>query len=253
MSSKLLKSGFQTQKKSALVAQQIVNEIVEESMEVGDRLPAEAEMGEHYGVGRSTVREALRQLESQGVLRIKTGPGGGPVVREFDASFLAANMALHLQLSGARFRDVIDALSVIEPAIAGATAERRDPEILKGLEETMAVINDSSIDSNALITAAATFHDLLASGANNPFFEHLMQAIHHISEPFARRLGYDGGNREQLVSDHQRLFDAIVAGDRVQATNATRQRLLAFTTYVEAEVPHLLDEPVDWGRLNAPT
>lgn len=253
MSSKLIKSGFQTQKKSALLAQQIVNEIVDGSMQPGDRLPAEADMGAHYGVGRSTVREALRQLESQGVLRIKTGPGGGPVVREFDASFLAANMALHLQLSGASFRDVLDALLVIEPGIAGATAERRNPEVLAGLEQAMHRMREPSADGPDLVTAAAAFHDLLAEGANNPLFEHLMLAIHHISEPFVRRFDYAGAMGKRLVSDHEKIYNAIVAGDRLKATNATRQRVATFVAYVEAEIPHLLDEPVDWGRITSPT
>ena len=59
------RSGIQARKKSSLLAQEVVNEIVANAMVPGDRLPPEADMCDKYGVGRSTIREALRVLESQ--------------------------------------------------------------------------------------------------------------------------------------------------------------------------------------------
>lgn len=242
--------GIQTQKKSALVAQQIVSEIVAGQMAPGDRLSPEAEMCTTYGVGRSTIREALRLLENQGVVKIKTGPGGGPILSEFDGGFLAANVALHLQLSGATFRDVMSARLVIEPAIAGAAAEHRDDATLDALRAVVEHSHDPASDKRTLVGESADFHDIVAAGSGNPFFQYLMLALHRITEPFAQRLPYEGERRERLVKDHELIFEAIADGDRDAAIAAMRADLLEFFDYAEESAPQLLNERIDWGRVN---
>ena len=242
------RGSIQGKKKSTVLAQHIVAEIVASGLTAGDRLAAEADMCAHYGVGRSTIREALRVLEHQGVVTIKTGPGGGPVVAPFDTGFLAANIALHLQLSGATFRDIMNARLVIEPAIAGAAAEYGDPATLEALAN---VIDQSQADPGhvTLVEGAANFHDIVAAGSGNPFFEYLMRALHRITEPFALRLPYEGSRRERLVTHHSEIADAIATGDRDVAAGMMRRDLLEFIDYVEHEVPQLLDEKIDWGRV----
>lgn len=245
------RSPIQARKKSTVVAQMIVREIVADGMAAGDRLAPEADMCERYGVGRSTVREALRVLENQGVVTIKTGPGGGPIVAPFDAGFLAANIALHLQISGATFRDVMHARLVVEPAIAGAAAEHGDEEMLKALrgivERSLA---DPDHDHDTLVSEAGDFHDLVAAGSGNPFFEYLMRALHRITEPFAQRLPYVGDRRKRLVAHHAEIVEALESGDRDVAAGMMRRDLLEFIDYVEQEVPQLLDEAIDWGRVH---
>ena len=239
---------IQARKKSTTVAQLIVREIVADGLAAGDHLAPEADMCERYGVGRSTVREALRVLENQGVITIKTGPGGGPIVAPFDAGFLAANIALHLQISGATFRDVMHARLVVEPAIAGAAAEHGDEEMLKALR----AIVDRSLadpDHDTLVSEAGDFHDIVAAGSGNPFFEYLMRALHRITEPFAQRLPYVGERRERLVAHHAEIVEALESGDRDVTAGMMRRDLLEFVEYVEQEVPQLLDEPIDWGRV----
>lgn len=234
-------------KKSALVAQQIVSEVMGGGMVAGDRLPAEAIMCERYGVGRSTVREALRILENQGVVTIKTGPGGGPMLTEFDAGFLAANMALHLQLSGSTFRDVMNARLVIEPAIAGAAAEKGDEQTLTALRKIVEHSQDTAADRETLVGESADFHDVVAAGSGNAFFEYLLLALHRITEPFAQQLPYEGERRERLVHDHERILAAIEAADRDGAAQAMRDDLLEFLDYAEEFAPRLLDEPITWA------
>src|SRR4051794_14508658 len=70
-----------TRKASEDVARRLVAFIVDNRLSDGARLPTEAELQRHFGVGRTTLREALRLLETQGALTIKAGPRGGPVVR----------------------------------------------------------------------------------------------------------------------------------------------------------------------------
>lgn len=243
------RGAIQSQKKSTVLAQRIVGEIIGDDMKPGDRLPPEADMCATYGVGRSTIREALRVLENQGVITIKTGPGGGPIVAPFDAGFLAANIALHLQLSGATFGDVMSARLVVEPVIAGAAAEHGDPETLKALR---AIVDRSeSAAHDPFVEDAGDFHDLVAAGSGNPFFEYLMLALHRITEPFALRLPYADERRDRLVTHHREIVEAIEQGDRDVATGMMRRDLLEFFDYVEQEAPQLFQEKIDWSRVKS--
>ena len=111
-------------KTAMLVAQRIVADINDRGNVVGDRLPPERLMLEKYDVGRGTLRESLRFLELQGVITLKPGPGGGPVVVQPDASSLATSLTLLLQFSKAPFRTIAEAESTVSPGAAARSTGR---------------------------------------------------------------------------------------------------------------------------------
>jgi len=98
-------------KAAVVLAQSIAREIDRRGLKVGDKLLSEQKMVERYGVARGSLREALRYLELQGVLRIKSGPGGGPLIQIPDGRHFASTLALMLQFVGARFRTPVPALT----------------------------------------------------------------------------------------------------------------------------------------------
>ncbi len=100
------------------VARKLVSEIRRRRLRPGAQLDSEHRMVEEFGVARATVREALRFLELQGALRIKAGPGGGPVVSVPGADHLASVLSLHLQFADASFSSVVDARRAIYPLLA---------------------------------------------------------------------------------------------------------------------------------------
>ncbi len=89
------------------VARKLVSEIRQQGLRPGTQLSSEHRMVKQYGVSRATIREALRFLELQGALRIKAGPGGGPVVSVPGARHLASALSLHLQFTDASFSWII--------------------------------------------------------------------------------------------------------------------------------------------------
>src|SRR6185312_1048128 len=94
-------------KTSEVVAFAVARDIVEHGLRCGDRLPLEAEMVDHYGVSRESLREALRLLEAQGIVTIRRGPGGGPVVGKASSMNLARTMTLYFQLAGATYDELL--------------------------------------------------------------------------------------------------------------------------------------------------
>lgn len=238
---------IQSKKKAILVAQQIVNEIAELGLDAGDRLPAEGDMTARYQVGRGTVREALRLLETQGVVSIKTGPGGGPVVLPLDATAMAANIALLLQRTDGSFRSVMEARVLIEPAIAALSALNRTDGLVAALRASVMEHAEHREAPTRLVTDAGDFHDLVARSTGNPLFEVLLLSLHRITEPYMQQLSYDDARKAQLIATHKDIVDAIDAGDPIAAEVAMRRDLDESMEHIIATSPELLDSQVTWA------
>src|SRR5439155_15826548 len=120
-----------TRKTSERIALEIVHDIVAQGLQAGDHLPLEAAMVEHYGVSRASLREALRLLEVQGLIALKPGPGGGPVVGSVDAPSLARTTTLYFHLGGMTYGELYQTQEMLEPLCAELAARHPDRETVQ--------------------------------------------------------------------------------------------------------------------------
>ncbi len=118
-------------KASESVARDIVDDIVVQRLGERDNLPSEAAMLTHYGVSRETLREALRLLEVQGLISIRRGPGGGPIVGAVDPANLGRMSTLFYHLAGATYGELFEAWVRSEPIIADLAAVNPDREAVR--------------------------------------------------------------------------------------------------------------------------
>ncbi|GAA0995341.1 FadR/GntR family transcriptional regulator [Acrocarpospora macrocephala] len=241
----MAQGSLRPQKTAMLVAQRIVADINRRGNTVGDRLPPEKVMLDTYEVGRGTLRESLRFLELQGVLSLKPGPGGGPVVQQPDASSLATTLTLLLQFEHAPFRTINEARSSLEPMIAHLAAERLSAEQLAGLKSSLDTMRDHLDDQNVFLAENKRFHELIARGSGNPMFRYLIDALLQILDNSA--IGHLEVRRSAVHETHTRIYQALADRSPEAAATAMAEHINEYIRQAENKNPGALAAPIVWG------
>src|ERR1700692_415185 len=126
-------------KMAEIVAADLRGQIIEGQLHEGDPLPPADQLMEDAGVARTTVREALRILESEGLLVVRRGAGGGARIRTPSVSNVARYIGFVLQADGATLRGLYDARLTLEGPAAGMLASIPDrDEIVAALRKALA-------------------------------------------------------------------------------------------------------------------
>jgi DNA-binding FadR family transcriptional regulator len=237
--------GKRTQERAAVrVARKIVREIRRRRLRPGTQLVAEHRMVEEFGVARATVREALRFLELQGALRIKAGPGGGPVVSVPGADNLASVLSLHLQFADASFSSVVDARRSIYPVLAFQAAENASRDDVATLQESISRIHACVHDPELFREEARRFLSLVATASGNRVLALLVGALHRMSEGVGA--DWDEKQRRSALRSYQKAIRAIESRDAEEARSIMERLLAAAASYWERTAPDELKQPVAW-------
>ena len=242
-------SQHRPRKTATLLAHRIVGEITEQQLSPGLMLPPEREMLEQYGVARGTLREALRFLEMQGVLTIKPGPGGGPVVVEPDARPLASVIALLLQRSGAAFRTILEARELLEPAMARMAAERGHEGEIGEIRASLEVMRGRIDDLRVFLDENHHFHAAIGHASGNRLFDLLLSSLSRITDGTALGVDYPERRRRAVLQAHERIYDRIAAHDPDGAADAARQHIREFAQYLDRYYRHVVDQPLRWDQI----
>lgn len=204
-------------KTGEVVAADIRQQIATGVLAIGARLPTEDELTEQYGIARTTLREALRVLESQGLISIRRGRGGGATVTMPDLVRLAEPLAVVLQLRRATVSDLDAARLLIEPQLAAWLAEHRRRDDLAALREVVeeATAAAEADDQIAFGRAAARIHSTILELGGNETLSVISQLLHRL---VVHR--YTAGARQsdqmlmrRAARSYRRLYELIEARD----------------------------------------
>jgi DNA-binding FadR family transcriptional regulator len=219
-------------------------------MEVGEMFPPEHELLDELQVGRGTLREALRLLELQGIVAVKAGPGGGPVVSRPDHGPLADTLALALQAVGVTFSEVIDARLAFEPNLARLAAEQvaGHPEDarLEHLRDSLDELDRALPDIQEFLVANQEFHEALAACAGNRPLELFHLSLVNISDGHGAGVTYSTRRRREILTAHRQMTELIAAGDGEAAAAQAAESLEKFAAFLRRRHPDLLDRKVEW-------
>ena len=153
------------------VAEAIKSWVVEQGLQAGDRLPGEAELIERFGMAKGTIREAMRVLEAQGLIKTRTGPGGGSFVHEVSRQRAKALLGNYFYFKNLTIGDIYQLRLTLEPELASTMAGKLSEEVLEQLEANLAEYSEPAQtldEEREQHVASLRFHAILAEQARNP-------------------------------------------------------------------------------------
>jgi DNA-binding FadR family transcriptional regulator len=236
------------QKVAIIVAQRMIRDVARNGFAPGDLLPPERVMLETYEIGRGTLREALRLLEFQGVIALKPGPKGGPVLLNPDASHLGSNLLLLMQLKGAPFRTVVEVRSALEPVTSRLAAIRIDDESILKLDGTINDMRDNLEDEAVFLEANKEFHDIIAWSSGNPLLAYFVESLLGIMDGTVIGIDYPTFRREAILKAHEEIFAAMSSHDADGAQARMQEHIDAYVRFAERKFPEVLDRTIQWDH-----
>ncbi len=236
-------------KASELVAEDIANHIIAEDIPEGTVLTSEKDMIESYGVGRNTVREALRLLEARGVITIKTGPGGGPVVRRPRNDDLSESLTLILQFANASLADVLKAREALEPVLAQLAAKDINNEQLDELEQTIHAMRNNIDDHNIFLKQNRIFHNLIAHASGTIVLRVFVDTLVSLAGGGAVNIRHSERRRHAVIAAHQQIINALRKHDGEAAAASMRDHLSEAGAFWRKKYNDVFFQPVKWLQL----
>lgn len=242
------------EKVSRALAREIVRHIADQGLEAGAKLAPERVMAQEHGVGRTTVREALRLLELAGLIVVRPGIGGGPVVAAPTADDFGEVLTMHLQVAGSRVRELHDALIVLEGAAAWTAAERvasnavDDADLAALWASTTGSFDDESVLDEKFIDEASRFHHEVQRLADNHVLRLFNESTGALFSHRAVRSGthFHQQHRSDVARDHRRIAAAIAAGKARRAHDLMAAHMAAEAAYLVERNPGAQDDIIDW-------
>jgi DNA-binding FadR family transcriptional regulator len=231
-----------------LLAQRIIRDITVENLRPGDLLLPERVMLEKYEAGRGTLREALRFLEFQGVITLKPGPRGGPVLQDPSASHLASTLVLLLQLKQAPYNNVAEVRTVLEPITCRLAAERMTDESLADIGATIDQMRDKLGDQDSFLDANKRFHDIIAWASGNSLFGFIVDSLQDILDGTVIGIDYPKTRRAAILTAHEEVYRALCDRDPDAAEQRMREHIDAYVRYAKKKFPEVMDQVIRWDR-----
>ncbi|MGC8511991.1 MAG: FadR/GntR family transcriptional regulator [Acidimicrobiales bacterium] len=234
-----------TAKRAETVAAAIVADIVSRKLRPGDTLPPESAMLVTYQVSRASLREALRLLEVQEIIRLKPGPGGGPVVSAVDPRNLARVSALYLHLGGATYTELFEAQLELAPLCAELAARNPDRELVSSrLAPYLA--GSLPVEGQGYWDATNGFHGTVEQLAANRVMELFARTVSHLWHEHVVTRMDTTGFREQILDEHRRIARAVVSGQATRASRLMREHFAGLQERYVGYWPARFDELIEW-------
>lgn len=212
-----------TRKLPEQIADKLREMIIQEEMKTGSKLPAEAELMARFGVSRSTVREAVKILQTEHIVDIRQGQG----------TFLCAMPGLADDPLGLRFADqdelsaqLLETRLLIEPSVAALAAKRRTQQHLQEMKLLLDKMDSAYLHGENYTPYDAQFHSVIAQCTGNDVIMRLLPTIHESVSAGYQHTRRVEGSYQRASQCHLELYRAIMEQDSERARAAAQRHMM---------------------------
>ena len=180
---------------------------------VDERLPSETELAERFDVSRPTVREALKRLAAQNLIRTRRGATGGAFVNRLSYEQAHAQQittsTLLLSMNAVDFETACEARFAMERACATMAADRRGDDHLNAMQAELDRQADPALSDEAFCASDVAFHRALVDAADNPVMSYQLAGAVEAMQPLMNMITYSERSREKILQLHQSILSAL--------------------------------------------
>ena len=196
----------------------------------GEKLPPAHVLSEQFGVGRSSVREALHRLEAEGFLRLVHGVGA--VVTEGGMGRGTSSLASLLVLEDLTVPELFEARHAVEPPTAALAGERVTPSEITAIEGLIGKLLDDELSDEAYVLVEVELQTAIASATKNRVLVSLNKSLKTAFAEYAERVLRIPGRRDRANRGHEAIVDAIIA----RRPSAARRAVIAHLEESENDI-----------------
>ena len=221
-----------------VLADHLREQILSGTLVEGTSLPAERDLVGQTGLSRGSVREALRMLESEGLVRTRPGRHGGSIISRPGQEAVTRFVSLFIRGRRIQFRSLVETREAIEPMLAGLAARHRTAQDLDRLKAVTADLEDAYPDVPRFLIENVNWHNAVAAASHNEllaaFLASISKAVHDATamEDFA-----SDEMRKVVMHAHRRVLEAIVGGDADAARRRMERHVRAYREQVMPAAP----------------
>ncbi len=216
---------------SVQIAEAIREAIISGQLIVDARLPSETELSDQFGVSRPTVREALKRLAAQNLIRTQRGATGGAFVNRmrFEEAYdqQITTSTLLLSMNEVDFETACEARFALERACAPLAAKRHSADHLATMRAEAFRQQQAGLTDEAFCASDVAFHRALVDTAGNPVLSYQLAGAVEAMQPLMNMITFTQRDRARIVELHTSIADAVEAED----ADAIEARLMELSDY----------------------
>ncbi|WP_353808356.1 FadR/GntR family transcriptional regulator [Agromyces sp. SYSU T00194] len=216
------------------VLEHVEQALLDGTLRPGDRLPGERQLSTDLGVGRSSVREAIRVLEVLGLIRTRSGsgPNAGAIIVATPRGGMSALMRLQVAAQGFPVDDVVRTRLLLEASVVGELAAAAHEHDLADALQLLEAMEPPGLDPEEFLALDAQFHVALAEASGNQVITAMMAGLRSAIEGYVLagvpHIPHWGETADRLRAEHREIVRAIDAGDPDAAAARIRDHIAGY-------------------------
>ena len=213
---------IKSEKVYKIIMKQIKDIVKSGELKRGDKLPSERELALRLNVSRTSVREAIKALETLGLVESKHG-GGNYIKNDFE-DILLEPLSIAFMLLGSNNSEILELRKVIEPEVASMAAKNITENEIKELENIIEKLSKTT-DSKIWASLDKEFHYVIAKASKNHLLSTIVFSVSSLIEEYIDESKMYEIDREKVINDHKIILEAIISHDSKKAFIESKNHL----------------------------